>query len=77
MVRFLTFSTAAPELSTKASITVGEVENVLRERSGLYDASNLDGPFFLDEVTDGVQQLGRELLIKSQRNFTENNSWVW
>lgn len=72
MVRFLTFSTAAPKLSAKASITVGEVKNVLRQRSGLYDTSNLDGTFLFDEVADSVQQLRRELLMKCQRDFTSN-----
>ena len=39
-----------------------EVQDMLREARGLDDAADPDRAFFLDEFSDRVQKVGRELL---------------
>ena len=40
---------------------MGEIEDWLGQVRGLDDAAHFDGTFFLDELADGEEEVGREL----------------
>lgn len=57
----LAVTAAASECCTQRGVLVREIKDVLRQACGLDDAPDLDGSFFLDELTDGQQEVRREL----------------
>jgi hypothetical protein len=56
-----TVITVAFESRAKGGVLVGQIQNRLRQARGLDNASDFYGTFILDESSNGVDQVGREL----------------
>jgi hypothetical protein len=53
----------APERRTQLAVLVREIQDRLRQVGRLDNTADLDGPFFLDEFADHVQEFGGELAL--------------
>jgi hypothetical protein len=61
LVRHSSLCPTAMESSTKSSILVRQVQNMLRQTRTLNDTPNLNCALFLNELANRIQQRWREL----------------